>query len=268
MLRFTRPRAPRLRRIFSSLSLTLCLFSARNALSSCDVTFDVAQTGQPYATIQSAVNAITTPLTQNVCVIIHDSQTYGEHVIVGGISNLNYTITIEGDPALAGSWPTVNPPSNSTAAFAVQNASVTLENLIITNTNSATYGIVTSSALTQINAVQVTNALVSLSDYSTLVNSTITRISGWGKRASTFHRRNPSSSTGTRSPALQEYRRSLFPERQTRSSRRTLYAGKTAAPASPLTAEVRGLPSPPTTSMGWSSLAPAVKETSSSRTTP
>lgn len=96
--------------------------------------------GETYSTIQSAVDAIPGTLTQSVCVDIMDSASYAESVTVAGKTVNGHRIHIRGTQSQPA---TIVPPSTGGIDFAfdLNNASVTLHNVLIRPTASIEYGV-------------------------------------------------------------------------------------------------------------------------------
>ncbi|MBI4385860.1 MAG: hypothetical protein HY551_00605, partial [Elusimicrobia bacterium] len=138
--------------------------------------------GGQYNTIQAAINALPKPIPANWCVNV-DSSTYSEQVTVQNYA-FQYstdTLTIQADPGLALSTrPTVTPPVNSTAAFQIVNASVTIGGFWIVSTNTVAYGVYASSHNIAISSVGIYSnntiwtAGVQISSYSSVWRSSIT----------------------------------------------------------------------------------------------
>lgn len=162
------------------------LLSARAALAvSCGTTLDVAGSGAPFTSIQAAVAAIPTSLTTDYCVVVRDTGTYAEQVSIRGFTNNGYRLTIMADASFVSSAPAITPPVGSTAAFHVQNDSVTISNFVVplqTASTSVAYGVLSSSAFATVDRLLTTgdasagawNAGVSLSSWSTVMDSTVT----------------------------------------------------------------------------------------------
>lgn len=104
-----------------------------------------------YATIQAGVNAATSPLTGDHCVIV-DNGTYAEQVVIATWNTSGYRIIISSAP---GANVVISPPAASTAAFIIQNASVTLFGLNIVGANPMPYAITVSSPEVRIENVTV-----------------------------------------------------------------------------------------------------------------
>ncbi|MBI3298687.1 MAG: right-handed parallel beta-helix repeat-containing protein, partial [Elusimicrobia bacterium] len=135
---------------------------------------------QTYGTIQSAVDALPSTLTGHSCVVIRDGATYAEQVTVQNFLNNGSSITIFADPA-SGLRPVVDPPAASTAAFLIQNASVTVAGVDVKPTVQAlSYGVFASSGYVTISSVNVDSggeigyAGVKLSSWSALEYSSVT----------------------------------------------------------------------------------------------
>ncbi len=133
-------------------------------------------------TIAGALSQLVSPLGTDTCVVIRDTQTYSEQVTVKNFA-FTYstnTLRITADPSFISSAPAVNPPLASTAAFLVQNASVTIFNISVISTNSVPYGVYASSGYITISSVNVDsggkiyNSGMSISSYSAILHSSIT----------------------------------------------------------------------------------------------
>ncbi len=128
--------------------------------------------GKPYATISAALAALPGTLTGHTCVIIQDGRTYAEQVTVRNFVNNGSSLTIMADPA-SGLTPVVSPPAQSTAAFLIANASVSIQGIAVVIDQSVPYGVWASSAYVDLSSVSVsTNG--SLGIYTAGV-----RISSW-----------------------------------------------------------------------------------------
>ncbi|MBI5245512.1 MAG: right-handed parallel beta-helix repeat-containing protein [Elusimicrobia bacterium] len=133
-----------------------------------------------YASIQTAVDGSPKALTGDSCVVIRDASTYGEQVTVMGFANNGYQLKIMADPGFVSSAPVVSPPALSTAAFLIQNASVTLGHISIAPADAVSYGIQISSPYVVLNSVSVDGgskiglAAVALSSWDRISLSTIT----------------------------------------------------------------------------------------------
>lgn len=150
---------PRSLPAFLLLPVFLCALPARAAeptFPGCAVTNNVGS-GQTYATIQSAVDALPSTLPGPSCVVIRDGATYAEQVTVRNFINSGSSITILADPA-SGLIPVVSPPAASTAAFLIANASVNILGIDIAPANALPYGILISSAYVAISSVNVQDA--------------------------------------------------------------------------------------------------------------
>ncbi|MCX5789569.1 MAG: right-handed parallel beta-helix repeat-containing protein, partial [Elusimicrobia bacterium] len=146
----------------------------------CSSGFEVKQDGsRDFTTIQSAVNALDPSLVGDACVVIRDLQTYNEQVTVQGFTNNGHQIKIMADPSFVGSAPVVAPPANSTAAFQIANASVTLQGINIVPASAIPYGVNASSAYLTISSVSVLDpgdiyaAGVAITSYTTVSYSSI-----------------------------------------------------------------------------------------------
>ncbi|MBI4374932.1 MAG: right-handed parallel beta-helix repeat-containing protein, partial [Elusimicrobia bacterium] len=120
----------------------------------CDTNYNVGA-AQTYATIQQAVDAVPATLSDNPCVVIRDASTFAEQVSVRHKNNNGFTLTIMKDPALAAN-PVVSPPAGSTAAFLIQNASVTVLGIDIVPAIPIAYGIKASSAYVTLSSISLT----------------------------------------------------------------------------------------------------------------
>lgn len=153
------PSAPDFRAIFSRAFLVLSAASVLAGPSravTCGVTYSVKSNGAgDYATIQAAVNAVPGILGDNYCVIV-DSAPYTEQVTVEGKDPAGlYRLTIMSDPGMASTATPIAPPVSSTAAFLINNASVTIQGFSIIPTVSVSYGVYASSAHVNISTVNV-----------------------------------------------------------------------------------------------------------------
>ncbi|MBI4376735.1 MAG: right-handed parallel beta-helix repeat-containing protein, partial [Elusimicrobia bacterium] len=121
-------------------------------------------------------------LPDNACVVIRDTETYSEQVTVQNFA-FTYgtnTLRIMADPTFVSSAPVINPPTSSTAAFQIINASVTIQSLHIHSTNSVSYGIWASSGLLTVSSVNIESngniwtAGIWTSSYSAISYSSLT----------------------------------------------------------------------------------------------
>ena len=111
--------------------------------------------GADHSTIQAAIDAIPATLTSDYCIEV-DSATYTEQVTIQNKDTQGYTINIYAEPGMASSTATlVIPPTGSTAAFHVMNASVTLSRINIRSSNVASWGVLVASPTVSISSVNV-----------------------------------------------------------------------------------------------------------------
>lgn len=131
--------------------------------------------GQPYGTISAGVAALPASLAGHSCVVIRDTATYsGDLVTVQGFTNNGSSITIMGDPALAGR-PSVR------LGFAILNASVNVVNIDVTPNVNLNTGIFVSSPNVTISSVNVSdpsgwfsNAGIVMSSWTTVSHTSVT----------------------------------------------------------------------------------------------
>jgi|CXWL01.1.fsa_nt_gi predicted metal-binding protein len=154
-----------------------------SAPAGCDTAVNVRKSGSGfyYTTIMDALNSLNKTLVNDTCVVIRDTQTYSESVQVRGFSSASsYQLKIISDPAFVSSAPVVNPPANSTAAFFVQNTSVTINAISVITTNTVPYGVYASSGYVTISSVNVDSggmiyrAGMSIASYSAVAYSSVT----------------------------------------------------------------------------------------------
>ena len=125
----------------------------------CSMAVNVSQDGTAdTTTIQGAVNSLPPNLAGNECVVIRDTQTYAEQIMIQGFTNNGFQVKIMADPSFVSSAPVVNPPVASTAAFVIANSSVSVFGINIIPTNSTTYGVLVSSTYVQLSSVNVLDA--------------------------------------------------------------------------------------------------------------
>ncbi|MBI4377156.1 MAG: right-handed parallel beta-helix repeat-containing protein, partial [Elusimicrobia bacterium] len=158
----------------------------------CASGFNVRKTGGDHDTIQAALNALPDSLSGLACVVIRDSETYSEAVMVEGFSGSGgYTgalLKIMADPTFVSSAPAINPPTASTAAFQIINSSVAIEHVNIITTNTVAYGVSASSAYITISSVNVdSNGNIwsrglSISSHSVIAYSSVTISNAQGIR--------------------------------------------------------------------------------------
>ena len=119
----------------------------------CAAAYAVAAAGTLYDTISMAVAAMPASLPAGKsCVVIEDSSTYPEQVAVQNFTMNLSSIAIFAD---VGFTPTVSPPLNSTAAFVIANASVSVTGINIVPTIATMFGVSVSSPYVQISSVNV-----------------------------------------------------------------------------------------------------------------
>ncbi|MBI3552269.1 MAG: right-handed parallel beta-helix repeat-containing protein [Elusimicrobia bacterium] len=136
-------------------------------------TFDVAQGPPPrgFGSIQAAVNALPKVMTGDLCVVIRDTNTYNEQVTIQGFTNNGFQVKIMADPSFVSSAPVVSPPSFSTAAFQVMNASVTISGFGIVPTVAVSYGVQASSPSVTISSLSVIDNLGKISPAGVFLSS-------------------------------------------------------------------------------------------------
>jgi hypothetical protein len=108
----------------------------------------------------------------DACVVLRDAGKYSETMWLRDITNNDYFLRIFGDPSFTSSAPVVSPLPLSTAAFIVQNASVSISGLQILPTSAMPYGILASSS-------QLVLSSVSVLDAGGLVYTAGIRVSSW-----------------------------------------------------------------------------------------
>ncbi len=144
--------------------------------------------GLDATTINGALAQLVSPLGTDTCVVIRDTQTYSERIAVRNFAFTYSTNTLKimSDPSFVSSAPVVNPPALSTAAFWIENASVTIQNISVISTNSVPYGVYASSGYLTISSVNVDsggkiyNAGMSISSYSAILYSSVTVQNAYG----------------------------------------------------------------------------------------
>ncbi|TBR24490.1 VCBS repeat-containing protein, partial [bacterium] len=142
----------------------------------CVSTFNVGP--EYYTTIGAALAAVPASLSAETCVVVRDTGTYAEEVVVAGKTTNGFRLRIMADPALP-SWPTIAPPANSTAAVQVRASSVSLEGLRIAPAFPLAWGIQVSSPSVFITSVLVqttatlTSAGIGLNAFGTIDASTV-----------------------------------------------------------------------------------------------
>ncbi|MBI4423369.1 MAG: right-handed parallel beta-helix repeat-containing protein, partial [Elusimicrobia bacterium] len=143
----------------------------------CGLTVFVRQDGGGDALgIQEALGQLPVSLSTTTCVVVADAQTYAEQVTVRGFANNGYRLQLSAAPGVT---PVLSPPALSTAAFLLQNASVTVQGFAIRPANPLPYGVRASSAMAAITVDVIDNnqlqiAAVALSSFGVLSNSSIT----------------------------------------------------------------------------------------------
>ena len=157
--------------------------------SGCGMVFNVKKGGaREFTDLQSAVGGLPRILDKNACLILRDTLTYLEQVTVEGFVNNGNRITITKDPSFPpNSMPTVEAPSNSTAAFRIFNDSVTLSNLKVDFClTGISYGVQSSSSYVTISSVIVNGftsaheAGITVSSWSTVEYTSVSVQSGHG----------------------------------------------------------------------------------------
>src|SRR3989338_392545 len=134
--------------------------SGASLADSCGITKNVKKSdafGIAFSSITGAIADLPSTLGTDACVIVRDTWTYSEQVTVRNFA-LTYstnTLKIFADPSFVSSAPAVNPPTASTAAFQIANASVTIQNITIITTNTVQYGIWASSPNVTISSVNI-----------------------------------------------------------------------------------------------------------------
>lgn len=122
----------------------------------CAFGYNVSQDGlSDYATIGAALAALPTGLDADTCVVIRDAATYAEQVAVANFANNGHWLKIVGSTPVSGTAPAVNPPSGATAGFWLANASVAVQGINVTPTNSVAYGVLVSSSGVAVSSVNV-----------------------------------------------------------------------------------------------------------------
>ena len=150
-------------------------------------TFAVAPTS--FTTIQAAVNALPGTLPADFCINV-DTSPHSEQVTVTN-NTAGHRLFIQLDPGIYAVNPStrtpINPPTNSTAAFQVMAASVSIIGFNIISTNTVAYGILASAAQVQVSSVNVIDlggriwtAGIALSSGSYLSYSSITVQNAYG----------------------------------------------------------------------------------------
>ncbi|MFI5361937.1 MAG: right-handed parallel beta-helix repeat-containing protein [Elusimicrobiota bacterium] len=125
--------------------------------------------GQSFATITSALSALTPLASGKSCVIIEDGETYPEQVTVANFILNTSSIAIFADPFQT-QTPAVNPPAGF-AAFSITNASVSLSGINIVPTNGITYGVFISSSYVQISSINIQDAGGSINTAANVASS-------------------------------------------------------------------------------------------------
>lgn len=143
--------------------------------------FNVKKDGSgDFTTISAALAAVPVSLSVPTCVVVRDTQTYAEQVVVQGFTNNGFQLRIMSDPSFVSSAPVVSPPAAMTAGFVIRNASVTVTGFTVRPNAAVPYGVQASSAYVTISSVNVdsggniTMAGIFLSSWSTLSYSSIT----------------------------------------------------------------------------------------------
>ncbi|MBI3298707.1 MAG: right-handed parallel beta-helix repeat-containing protein [Elusimicrobia bacterium] len=133
-----------------------------------------------HQTIQDAVDSVPATVIGDYCIFV-DSSPYSESVVIANKDTRNlYRLKILSDPAMLSTATPIIPPVNSTAAFVVWNASVTIGGFNVISTNSVSYGVLASSANIFISSVNVDSggnvkvAGMLLGSHNTLSNSSVT----------------------------------------------------------------------------------------------
>ena len=155
---------------------TICPVAKTVCASSCDQT-----------TINGALNALPSTLTNNSCVVIKDAGPYNEQVNVTGFTTDGWTLEILADPSQPNLRPVVNPPGSSMAAFVISNPHVSLIGIDIAPSAAVSYGVLVSSAYVTISSVNVkdaggwiSNAGISLSTTTSISYSSVTVVNADG----------------------------------------------------------------------------------------
>ncbi|MDD5627639.1 MAG: fibronectin type III domain-containing protein [Elusimicrobia bacterium] len=144
-----------------------------------------------FAGIQAALDSLPKALTGDTCVVIRDTQTYEQEVIVQGFVNGGWRLSIMSDPSFVSSAPVVSPPPSTLAGFRVLNDSVTIQGISVVPAASLSYGITASSAFVTLSSVNIVDeaghivaAGIALSSWSVLSGSSITVRDAEGARLS------------------------------------------------------------------------------------
>src|SRR3989339_282301 len=135
-------------------------------------------------TITAGLAQLPAVFTTTTCVVIRDAGPYEEQVDIQGFDNAGWPLRILADPSMISSMPVIAPPLNSTAAFQVMNASVTLEHPAIRPEVMVPYGIIASSAHVTISSAVVHGsariyvAALDVKDWSTITAASVTMSGG------------------------------------------------------------------------------------------
>lgn len=124
-------------------------------LPGCPVQITVDPTGGADAlSITQALTLVANPMTLDTCIIdVNNTASLFEEASVFGINNQGHRLNIMGHPNLVP--PPVIDPNGNTAAFRVQNDSVTVFNLNIVPSGAATYGVYATSNAVHVSSVNV-----------------------------------------------------------------------------------------------------------------
>ncbi len=133
-----------------------------------------------FTTIQAAVNALSTNLIGNECVVIRDTQTYHEQVTIQNFTNNGLQVEILSDPSFISSAPVVSPTAGHTAAFLIMNSSVTIGHISVRDSIPLPYAVKASSPNVTISSMSVDSnfsigtAGIAISSWSTISYSSVT----------------------------------------------------------------------------------------------
>ena len=110
--------------------------------------------GGTCASIQQCVDNIpSTALSGDWCIDIQDSAVYSEQLTIQNKTPNGFQIVI--GTTTGSARPIINPPASSTAAVAIANAGVAIQNITVITTNTVQYGIWISSSFVSISSVNI-----------------------------------------------------------------------------------------------------------------